>query len=483
MPRTTRNTKIVATVGPASSSPDMIQKLIKAGVDIFRLNFSHGDNSQKLELIRVIRQVSEKVGRQVGILGDLQGPKIRTGKMVGDGMQLVKGQEVVITTDDVLGADGIIPTIYRSLPYDVHPKSRILLDDGLMELKVVAVEGERVRCQVVAGGLLKNNKGINLPGVNVSAPCLTEKDLIDLDFALEAGVDFIALSFVRTAEDIEQIKQVITAKGKDTPVVAKIEKPEALRNFKKILEVTDAVMVARGDLGVEIEPEKVPIHQKKIIQACNKAGKPVITATQMLDSMIRHPRPTRAETSDVANAIIDGTDAIMLSAETASGDFPIESVETMVRIAKDVESADLYAVGGLGRTVTTPAQAVAESSCRTAAMLNAKAIVVFTRSGGTAALISTFRPSTPIIAFTASPEIHRRLSIYWGVHCTEVGIMENTDQQIQEVEKKLLATGFHISDTVVITMGIPIETRGSTNLMKVHKLGTHGFYEVFEEHT
>ena len=481
MPRSTRKTKIIATVGPVSSSPEMILRLMKAGVDIFRLNFSHGENSQKLELIRIIRQVSDKLGHQAGILGDLQGPKIRTGKMTGDGMLLTKGQEVVITTDDVLGGDGIIPTIYRSLPHDVHPGSRILLDDGLLELKVIALEGERVRCLVVAGGLLKNNKGINLPGVNVSAPCLTEKDLIDLDFALEAGVDFIALSFVRTAEDIVQIKQLIAAKGKDTPVVAKIEKPEALRNFKKILEATDAVMVARGDLGVEIEPEKVPIYQKKIIQACNRAGKPVITATQMLDSMIRNPLPTRAETSDVANAIIDGTDAIMLSAETASGDFPIESVETMVRIAKDVESADLHDVAGHFNAVTTTAQAVAESSCRTAATIKAKAIAVFTRSGGTAALISAFRPSTQIIAFTASPEIHRRLSIYWGVQCTEVGIMENTDQQIHEVEKKMLATGFRNGDLVVITMGIPIETRGSTNLMKVHELGTHGFYEVFEE--
>jgi pyruvate kinase len=481
MPKTTRKTKIIATVGPVSSSPAMIQKLMQAGVDIFRLNFSHGENSQKLELINVIRSISDKLGRQAGILADLQGPKIRTGKMAGDGMLLTKGQEVVITTDDVLGGDGVIPTIYKSLPHDVVHGSRILLDDGLLELKVIALDGERVRCLVVSGGVLKNNKGINLPGVNVSAPCLTEKDLIDLDFALEAGVDFIALSFVRTANDIEEIKRIITAKGKDTPVVAKIEKPEALRNFKKILEATDIIMVARGDLGVEIEAEKVPVYQKKIIQACNKAGKPVITATQMLDSMIRNPRPTRAETSDVANAIIDGTDAIMLSGETASGDFPIESVETMVRIAKDVESADLHVVvNGHFLAVTTTAQAVAEASCRTATILKAKAIAVFTRSGSTAALLSAFRPTTPIIAFSTSPEIRRRLSIYWGVQCTEVGIMENTDQQISEVEKKLLATGFHNGDRIVITMGL-IETRGSTSLMKVHELGTYGFYEVFEE--
>ncbi len=480
MSKVIRKTKIVATVGPVSSSPEMILKLMQAGVDIFRLNFSHGENSQKLELIRIIRDVSDKLGHQAGILGDLQGPKIRTGKMAGEGMVLVKGEQVVITTDDVLGSDGVIPTIYRSLPHDVHPGSRILLDDGLLELKVVALEGERVRCLVVAGGVLKDNKGINLPGVNVSAPCLTEKDLIDLDFALEAGVDFVALSFVRTAEDIEELKQLIAAKGKDTPVVAKIEKPEALRNFKKILEATDAVMVARGDLGVEIEPEKVPIYQKKIIQACNKAGKPVITATQMLDSMIRNPRPTRAETSDVANAIIDGTDAIMLSAETASGDFPLESVKTMVRIARDVENTNFLAGVVPNSSVSTVAQAVAESSCRTAATLNAKAIAVFTRSGSTAALISAFRPSTRIIAFTASPKIRRRLSIHWGVQCVEVGIMESTEQQIYEVEKKLLSTGFRNGDQVVITMGL-IETRGSTNLMKVHTLGTHGYYEVFEE--
>lgn len=480
MPRSTRKTKIVATLGPVSSSPAMVQKLMQRGVDIFRLNFSHGENAQKQKLINVIRQVSTKIGRQVGILADLQGPKIRTGRMAGGGMLLTKGQEVVITTADVLGAEGIIPTIYRSLPYDVHPGSRILLDDGLMELKVTALEGEQVRCLVIAGGLLKDNKGINLPGVKVSAPCLTEKDLIDLDFALDAGVDFVALSFVRTAGDIEEIKAIIAAKGMDTPVVAKIEKPEALHNFKKILLITDAVMVARGDLGVEIEAEKVPIYQKKIIRACNRAGKPVITATQMLDSMIRHPRPTRAETSDVANAIIDGTDAIMLSAETASGDYPLEAVETMVRIARDVEKTAFLVRGEKpGGAASSIAQAVAEASCNAAATLNARAIAVFTRTGGTAALISAFRPTTPIIAFTASAAIHRRLLLFWGVHCTEVGVMENTDQQIFEVERKLLAAGFHRGDLIVITMGTPIETRGSTNLLKVHQIGTHQFHEVF----
>ncbi|MBI2354792.1 MAG: pyruvate kinase [Deltaproteobacteria bacterium] len=480
MPRTTRKTKIVATLGPVSSSEAMIARLMNAGVNIFRLNFSHGDNAEKLELIRVIRRVSDKSGRQAGILADLQGPKIRTGRMAGDAMTLTRGEEVVITTEEVLGGNGLIPTVYRSLPSDVQGGSRILLDDGLMELKVIAVDGERVRCLVVSGGVLKNNKGINLPGVHVSAPCLTAKDLLDLDFALEAGVDFVALSFVRTAEDIEQLKRIIYLKGKNTPVVAKIEKPEALRNFKRILRATDAVMVARGDLGVEIEAEKVPIYQKKIIEACNRAGKPVITATQMLDSMIRNPRPTRAETSDVANAIVDGTDAVMLSAETASGDYPVESVETMFRIARDVENAAFW-VKAEGRITATPsiAQAVAESACRAATSLAARAIAVFTQSGSTAALISRFRPRIPIIAFTSSPEIQRRLSIYWGVGTVGIGVMQGMDQQIREVENILLSSGYRKGDIIVIIMGIPIEARGSTNLMKVHKLGAGGFYEIY----
>ena len=475
-----RKTKIVATLGPASSSAKMLQKLLLAGVDIFRLNFSHGDNNEKKELIARIRDVSGRMGRDVGILADLQGPKIRTGKMKNNTMPLIKGEEVTITTADILGEKGMIPTIYKELPRDVRSGSRILLDDGLLELKVLTVKGEEVLCQVVTGGELKNNKGINLPGVKVSAPSLTEKDRQDLFFCLGESIDFIALSFVRTAEDVEELKRLISASGRQIPIVAKIEKPEALRNFTKILKVADAIMVARGDLGVEVQAEKVPVYQKKIIEACNQAGKPVITATQMLDSMIKNPRPTRAETSDVANAIIDGTDAVMLSGETASGDYPLEAVETMAKVAVDIEQS-----GFMRRPVHGPeltrgvSQAVAESACSAAAGLNAKAIVVFTQSGRTAGLISYFRPTIPIIAFTNCAEIRRRLSLFWGVRCTEIGIMENTDQQIFEVEKILLSSGFRKGDLIVITMGTPIETRGSTNLMKVHSLGTHGFYEIF----
>jgi len=480
MIHTTRKTKIVATVGPASSTVKMLQRLMQAGVDIFRLNFSHGEHAEKHELIARIREVSARLGRDVGILADLQGPKIRTGKMRDGAMILTRGEVVTITTADLLGEHGMIPTIYRDLPRDVRAGSRILLDDGLLELKVLSVAGEDVRCSVVSGGVLKDNKGINLPGVKVSAPSLTEKDRVDLQFCLNQQIDYIALSFVRTAEDVEGLKRIIAASGKQIPIVAKIEKPEALRNFSKILQVADAVMVARGDLGVEVQPEKVPVYQKKIIEACNRAGKPVITATQMLDSMIKNPRPTRAETSDVANAIIDGTDAVMLSGETASGDHPLEAVETMVRIAHEVEQTGFMRRPEQGFELSRAvAQAVAESACSAAGALKAKAIVVFTQSGSTAALISCFRPQVPIIAFTNSPEIRRRLTLFWGVRCTEVGIMENTDQQIFEVEKILLASGFHKGDLLVITMGIPIETRGSTNLMKVHTLGTHGFYEIF----
>ncbi len=476
-----RKTKIVATLGPATSSPEMITRLMQSGADVFRLNFSHGTNREKKILIDSIRQISGQLGAEAGILADLQGPKIRTGIMAGEGMLLVKGDSVTITTDDIVGKDGIIPTIYKELPGDVVPGSRILLDDGLIELAATDICAGNVECRVVTGGILKSNKGINLPGVQVSAPSMTEKDRVDLDFALDAGVDFIALSFVRSAEDIHELKRAIAMRKKETLVVAKIEKPEALLNFENILDAADIIMVARGDLGVEIDAEKVPIHQKKIIQACNMAGKPVITATQMLDSMIRNPRPTRAETSDVANAIIDGTDAIMLSGETAAGEYPVEAVETVVRIALNVEHNDFSTKREItSAPLTAVAQAVAESSSRTAAKLNAKAIVVFTRSGSTAALMAAFRPKTPVIAFTAAPEIRRRLTIFWGVRCAEVGVMEHTGQQIYEVEKKLLSAGFSVGDVIVITMGI-LETRGTTDLMKVHMLGAQNYYEVYED--
>uniref|UniRef100_A0A831XFG6 Pyruvate kinase n=1 Tax=Geobacter metallireducens TaxID=28232 RepID=A0A831XFG6_GEOME len=480
MDKLSRKTKIVATLGPASSSPEMIEKLMEAGVDLFRLNFSHGANDQRRDVIAAIRRLSAARGKEIGILADLQGPKIRTGRMENGAIPLKKGETLDITTDEVLGTPALISTIYKPLPHDVKAGSRILMDDGLIELRVQSVEGNRVRCTVVEGGTLKDLKGINLPGVHVSAPSLSEKDLRDLEFCIAEGVDYIALSFVRTAADVEELKRILFERDVRIPVVAKIEKPEALRNFKSILKAADAVMVARGDLGVEISAEKVPLFQKKIIRACNEAGKPVITATQMLESMINHPRPTRAETSDVANAILDGTDAVMLSGETASGQFPLEAVRTMDKVALDVERYAQMEDGPRQRRHNPSiAEAVAEAACRAAVTLNARAIAVMTQSGSTAALISKFRPPLPVIAFSQSLETRRRLSLYWGVKPFPIGTMAGTDEQIAAVESTLLSGGYRRGDIIVITMGVPVEARGSTNLMKVHKLGTGKFFEIF----
>ncbi len=480
MRRFSRRTKIVATIGPASSSCEMIGQLINAGVNIFRLNFSHGSNDEKWETISAIRGIASEKQRNVAILADLQGPKIRTGRMENGAITLTKGDSLDITTNEVIGRPGLISTVYKNLPDDVQAGSRILMDDGLLELRVVSVDEATVHCTVAVGGILKDKKGINLPGVHVSSPSLTLKDREDLEFCMKAKVDYIALSFVRNASDVEELKRIIFEHGLDIPVVAKIEKPEALRNFNSILNVTDAVMVARGDLGVEINPEKVPIIQKKIIRACNNAGKPVITATQMLESMIHDPRPTRAEASDVANAILDGTDAVMLSGETASGAHPLEAVRIMAKIAEDAERSEMWRISPRNENYCNSiARAVAEAACHAATSLKAKCIAVLTQSGSTAALISRFRPPLPIIAYTPSPEIQRRLALYWGVESYLFGKMEGTDEQINAVEETLLAAGFRKGDLIIVTMGVPIEARGATNLMKVHKLGTQGFYEVF----
>ncbi|MGD0585010.1 MAG: pyruvate kinase [Oryzomonas sp.] len=471
-----RRTKIIATLGPSSSEPKIIEKLLKNGVDCFRLNFSHGSHEQKAQLIERVRAAAHRLGCEVGILADLQGPKIRTGRMEGDGLQLKRGQVVTLTTaPGVIGSGSLIPTIYQQLPGDVRPGSVILLDDGLLEFRVMATDpvAGLVTARVVAGGLLKDNKGINLPGVNVSAPSLTAKDLVDLEFILKADIDFIALSFVRCARDLVELKLRIAESGRILPVIAKIEKPEAIHAIHEIVAEADGVMVARGDLGVELKAERVPILQKRIIAACNQAGKPVITATQMLDSMIRNPRPTRAETSDIANAIIDGTDAVMLSGETASGDYPVQAVATMAHVALEAEAS------GFARPHSMPAphrqrlaQAVAAAACQAADTLKAKAIVAFTKAGGTAQLLSSHRPVTPIICFASDQKVRQRLALHWGVRCLPAGVMANTDQQIDEVERLLHLHGFKRDDLVVITMGTPVEVHGTTNLMKIHNLGT-----------
>ncbi|WP_026842396.1 pyruvate kinase [Citrifermentans bremense] len=471
-----RHTKIVATVGPASESEEMLGALIKAGVDVFRLNFSHGDHAAKSAVIRSIRKLCDQHEHSVAILGDLQGPKIRTGLMKGGGMQLTAGTEVIVTTRELLGEGNLIPTIYQGLPGDVKPDDRILLDDGLMELKVLGVEGHDVRCLVVTGGLLKDRKGINLPGAKVSAPAMTGKDRDDLEFCMEQRLDYVALSFVREASDVQELRSIIDSRGSQLRIISKIEKPEAVTNFGAILQVSDGVMVARGDLGVELNPEKVPLIQKRIIRSCNDAGKPVITATQMLESMVNNPRPTRAETSDVANAILDGTDAIMLSAETASGKYPVEAVSMMVQVARDVEADPQLMAQSchIARAEAEPnlSEVIGLAACHAAESVKASAILAFTQTGGTAALVSKCRPAQPIIAVTPSEEVRRVLALYAGVHSLRVDIEGDTESQIISVEKAVLETGWlNKGELVVITMGSPLSSAGTTNLMKVHRLG------------
>lgn len=479
-----RRTKIVATVGPSCASEPMLLQMFEAGVDVFRLNFSHGDQDTKAEWIRTIRKVSREARRAVAIMADLQGPKIRTGILQDGAMELVAGEEITITTRDVVGREGIVPTTYENLPRDVKKGDRILLDDGLLELEVLQSGGDEVHCRVVNGGMLKDRKGINLPGVKVSVSALTEKDRADLAFCLGQNIEYIALSFVRKPEDIFDLKEILYREKSDLKVIAKIEKPEAVDNFPGILEAADGIMVARGDLGVEIPPETVPLIQKSIIRQCNAAGKPVITATQMLESMINNPRPTRAETSDVANAILDGTDAVMLSGETASGKYPLEAVTLMVRVAHDVEADPrlreqvfhpLPESGGYRRLP----EAIGQAACHVAENVGASAILAFTQTGSTAALVSKYRPRLPIFAVTPSQKVRRRLTLFAGVRSLRVDIEGDTEAQIQSVEEAVLDAGFFSrGDVVVITMGSPVSAPGTTNLMKVHRLGTGPYFEV-----
>ncbi len=472
-----RRNKIVATIGPASDSREKLLALMEAGADIFRLNFSHGQHAKLAETITLIRELSSNRRRAVAILGDLQGPKIRAGMMRGDAMTLTAGQSVVVTTADVLGEKGLIPTTYLALPQDVHSGDRILFDDGLLELQVEKVAGNNVHCCVLIGGELKNRKGMNLPGVTVSAPALTEKDLVDLEFCIAQELDYLALSFVRSAADIVQLKTILSQRQASIKVIAKIEKPEAVEAFAEILEVADGIMVARGDLGVEISPEKVPLIQKHIIRQCNLAGKPVITATQMLESMVSNPRPTRAETSDVANAILDGTDAVMLSAETASGKYPCEAVAMMVRVADDVERDPqlneqfFHPLSEQSGNRSLP-EAIGQAACKVAESVGAAAILAFTQTGSTAALVAKYRPPMPVYAVTPSQAVRRRMALYAGVRSIRVDIEGDTEAQIRSVDAAVLEAGvLNKGDVVVITMGSPLSDPGTTNLLKIHQLG------------
>jgi pyruvate kinase len=415
-----RRTKIIATVGPASSSPDMLEALILGGVNVFRLNMSHGDHDGHREVFNLIQAVSKKLGMPIAVLADLCGPKIRTGRFSNDVMRLKDGEMVTVTTRPGLGGDGVIVSQYEALASDVEAGDRILLADGLFELKVEAKDGHDIQCRVIHGGALGNNKGINLPGVNVSAPSMTPKDHEDARFAMSLGVDFIALSFVRTAEDIKDLRQVIDSCEGNARIVAKIEKPEALENAESILSQTDAIMIARGDLGVELPAEQVPTAQRQLINMARASGIPVIVATQMLESMITNSRPTRAEVTDVFHAVESRADAVMLSAETAAGDFPLDSVRMMDKIARQTE-AQLWGSGeyGLLAEQGDPPIAlwtvIANTTSRMSRDLMARAVMVVTRSGKSAEIVATARPASPIVALTHDPEVYRELCLRWGV--------------------------------------------------------------------
>ena len=461
-------TKIVCTLGPASRTREQIGALMDAGLNVARINFSHGTHEQHAETIRTVREVAAEMGRPVAILGDLQGPRIRIGDLA-EPIQLVPGTELVLVPEG-LEKEGEIPVTYADLANDVHAGDRVLVDDGLLEFFVLDVRRPRVHVRVVHGGPLKSHKGMNLPGVNVSAPSITDKDREDATFAVQQDIDYLALSFVRKAEDIAILRWLIP---KSMKIVAKIELDVALQNIAGILEASDGVMVARGDLGVELPFEQVPLAQKRIIALANELGRPVITATQMLESMITHPRPTRAEASDVANAILDGTDAVMLSAETAAGAFPRLAVEAMRRIITEVEHHPSLpsAMRDARRTqlsAVSTEQGIAAATEAIVRMLHTPVVVCFTKSGFTARIVSSHRPGVPILALTDEPRTHRQLAMVWGVIPVLVPTQQTHDDMVRlgvaaVVERGLAKTG----DRIIVTAGVPFDVPGTTNLLKV----------------
>jgi pyruvate kinase len=468
-----RRTKIVATIGPASRDPQMLERLVRAGVDVLRLNFSHGTHDEHARVVKVTREIETRLNRPLALLQDLSGPKIRTGRVVGGEIELRDGARVTITPDEsVEGTPELISTTYRALPLDLTEGDRILLDDGNLELRAIGVTRKRVECEVVDGGRLRSNKGMNLPGVRLSVPALTEKDRRDLAFGLEQGVDYVALSFVREAADIEEIRDLIRSLGHDVPVIAKIEKPEAVDNLAAILELADGVMVARGDLGVEIGTEEVPTVQKRIIAAANTAGRVVITATQMLESMIDSPRPTRAEASDVANAILDGTDAVMLSGESAVGRFPVQAVSTMARIADYTEQhAAGVAADHVPRAAGSPVtRSLARVAASVADELGCKIIMALTESGVTARLASGFRPRVPVVAVSGDEAVCRQLALWWGVVPVRRQDAESSDELQATGEERLKARGLaKKGDTVLILSG-QSDIAAATNMLRVHEV-------------
>jgi len=476
-----RRAKIVATVGPASSEPEMLERLVSAGVDVFRLNFSHGSHEVHALTLERVRALSRRLHRPVAVLQDLQGPKIRTGPLKAGraGVELVAGEELAITTEgEVLGDERLVSTTYPHLARDVRPGDRLLVDDGLLELRVVATDGVRVRAEVVEGGRLGENKGINLPGVALRAEALSEKDLLDLAFGVANGVDYVALSFVRTPGDVRTCRAEMERLGRVVPIVAKIEKPEAVENLDDILEAADGLMVARGDLGVELPPERVPVIQKEICRKAAPRGKPVIIATQMLNSMIDHPRPTRAEATDVASAVWDGADAVMLSGETAAGRFPLQAVQMMDRMVREAEAGATGEVRGSfapGGGAARPPEVIAAAACEAARVAGAVAIACFTKTGETARLLARLRPGVPIVAFSPEDSINRRLALHWGVVSRVMEPVQDTDRMALLVSRRLLDEAPVVpGDRVVLVFGTPFGIAGTTNSIRLHEIEAPG---------
>ncbi|WP_340701191.1 pyruvate kinase [Brevibacillus borstelensis] len=470
-----RKAKIVCTIGPASESVETLKKLIHEGMNVARLNFSHGSHEEHAARIVNIRRACEETGKQVAILLDTKGPEIRTGTLGVDSVELVEGNRMILTTEEVAGTAERVSITYAELPRDVKAGDTILIDDGLIGLFVEKVEGNEIVCEIKNGGTLKSKKGVNVPGVKINLPGITEKDAQDIVFGIEQGVDFIAASFVRKASDILEIREILERHHAKIDIIAKIENQEGVDNVDEILAVADGLMVARGDLGVEIPAEEVPLVQKQLIKKCNDLGKPVITATQMLDSMQRNPRPTRAEASDVANAIFDGTDAIMLSGETAAGKYPVESVETMNRIAvraeQELNYREILFAHAVQKQVTIT-DAISQAVSNAALDLDAAAVITATESGHTARMVSKYRPKAPIVAVTPHESVMRRLALVNGVYPVLGTVANTTDEMLELSVQKSLEAGFvRHGDLVVITAGVPVREVGTTNLMKIHVIG------------
>ncbi|RJO69217.1 pyruvate kinase [Nocardia panacis] len=466
-----RRTKIVCTLGPATATEDRIRELVESGMDVARLNFSHGEHADHAENYKKVRQASDHLGRAVGILADLQGPKIRLGRFLEGRTIWATGEQVRITVDEVDGTHDRVSTTYKELAKDAKAGDRLLVDDGKVGLTVLRVEGNDVVCEVTEGGPVSNNKGVSLPGMDVSVPALSDKDIEDLEFALKLGVDFIALSFVRSPSDVELVHDVMDRVGRRVPVIGKLEKPEAIDNLEAVVLAFDAVMVARGDLGVELPLEQVPIVQKRAIQMARENAKPVIVATQMLESMIENSRPTRAEASDVANAVLDGADAVMLSGETSVGKYPIETVRTMARIVHAVETESTR-VPPLTHVPRTKRGVISYAARDIGERLNAKALVAFTQSGDTVRRLARLHTPLPLLAFTPLPEVRSQLALTWGTETFIVPTVDSTDAMIRQVDQALLSMDrYQKGDLVVIVAGSPPGTVGSTNLIHVHRIG------------